>query len=159
MSLPKEGTATDASDLEGPIASEASRSSSLPAEVDYFTRSQLYTTPPGLSNTDLPASLALPLARTRSSTTISNTPNFLRAGPSTLIDDDNASIRSFVPTLAAGDDLENLLSEMLGSETRWRMDEDIDIWEAQSEDEDDETDSDLEENEPEDDGTLLFELC
>lgn len=152
MSLPKDSE-TDASRLEVPIALAASQLSSLPIEEDYFALSQKDTVS-GLLNTDLPASLALPLSRTRSSTT-PNTPTPLRAGPSISVDDDNASIRSFVPTLAAGDDLENMLSEMLDSETRWRMDEDIDVWEGQSEDDDD-TDSDLEEDEPQDDGTLLF---
>ena len=152
MSLPKEDKETDASRLEVPIASAASR---LTIEDDYFSLSQMDTTAPGLSSTDLPASLALPLSRPRSSTTTPNTPNFLRAGPSISVDDDSASVRSFVPTLAAGDDLENMLSEMLGNESRWRMEEDIDVWEGQSED-DDETDSDLEDNEPQDDGTSLF---
>ena len=151
MSLPKEDRETDAS-LEVPIASAASR---LTIEDDYFSLSQMDTTAPGLSSPDLPASLALPLSRPRSSTTTPNTPNFLRAGPSISVDDDSASVRSFVPTLAAGDDLENMLSEMLGNETRWRMEEDIDVWEGQSED-DDETDSDLEDNEPQDDGMSLF---
>ena len=154
MSLPTEDRETNASRLEVPTVSAASRLPSLSVEEDYFTLSEIDTTAPGLSITDLPASLALPLSRTRSSTT-PNTPTSLRAGPSIYVDDDSASIRSFVPTLAAGDDLENMLSEMLGSETRWRMDEDIDVWEGQSEDDDD-TDSDLEDNEPQDDGTLLF---
>ena len=153
MSLPKDGK-TDTSRLEVPTASAASQLPSLSIEEDYFPLAQINTTAPGLSNTELPASLALPLSRTRSSTA-PNTPTFLRAGPSVSVDDDNASIRSFVPTLAAGDDLENMLSEMLGSETRWRTDEDIDVWEGQSED-DDNTDSDLDENERLDDGTLLF---
>ena len=154
MSLPKDSE-TDASRLEVPIALAASQLSSLSIEEDYFPLSQKDTIASGLSNTDLPASLALPLSRTRSSTT-PNTPISLQAGPSISVDDDdNASIRSFVPTLAAGDDLETMLSEMLDSDTRWRMDEDIDVWEGQSEDDDD-TDSDLEVDEPQDDGTLLF---
>ena len=80
----------------------------------------------------------------------------LRAGPSISVDDDNASIRSFVPTVSAGDDLEAMLSEMLGSDARWRMemdgdgDGDGDVWEGQS-DEDSDSELDLE-KEPEDDG-------
>jgi len=57
-----------------------------------------------------------------------------------------------VPTISAGDDLEAMLSEMLGSDARWRMDQEgaIDAWEGQSEDESD-SDS-ISSEEPEDDG-------
>lgn len=74
------------------------------------------------------------------------------------VDDDSASIRSFVPTLSAGDDLEAMLSEMLGSDAKWRIeqDDDIDVWDAQS---DDESDSDLDSNdENEDDGLCQLGL-
>ena len=57
-----------------------------------------------------------------------------------------------MPTLAAGDDLEAMLSEMLGSDARWRIeqDDDLDAWDGQS---DDDSDSDLDSNdENEDDG-------
>lgn len=64
-----------------------------------------------------------------------------------------------MPTVSAGDDLEAMLSEMLGSDTRWRMeqDEDIDVWEGESEGD---SDSDLDvDEEPEDDGAYLPFLC
>jgi hypothetical protein len=129
----------------------AARLSSLSIDEEYFAPSQTPAEPPRPASTDLPASLALPLSRTRSSTS-PNTPASLRAGPSISVDDDSASIRSFVPTISVGDDLEAMLSEMLGSETRWRIEDgdDIDIWEGQSEDESD-SDSDTD-GEFEDDG-------
>lgn len=78
------------------------------------------------------------------------------------MDDDSASIRSFVPTVAAGDDLEAMLSEMLGSETRWRLEQEqdendnIDLWEDLSEDD---SDSDLEENGHEDNDGIQSTDC
>jgi hypothetical protein len=135
------------------------RLSSLSIEEGYFARPQLPSSPSPQrpSSPDLPASLALPLSRTRSSTPQSpGVP--LRAGPSVSVDDDSASIRSFVPTLSAGDDLEAMLSEMLGSDAKWRIeqDDDIDVWDAQS---DDESDSDLDSNdENEDDGLCQLGL-
>ena len=121
--------------------SAASRLASLSLNEDYFNQPQSTPAsesgeggPPRPASPDLPASLALPLARTRSSTPQSPVP--LRAGPSVSVDDDSASIRSFVPTLTAGEDLEAMLSEMLGSDTRWRMEhgeEEIDVWEGESE--------------------------
>jgi vacuolar fusion protein MON1 len=68
------------------------------------------------------------------------------------VDDDSASIRSFVPTVSAGDDLEAMLSEMLGTDARWRLeqDDDINIWEGQSDGES-ETDSSSDDD-PNDDG-------
>jgi vacuolar fusion protein MON1 len=134
-----------------PFGSGTSRVS---IEEDYFARSQIpasanNSTPPRPSSTDLPASLALPLTHSRSSTPNASTP--LRAGPSISVDDDSASIRSFVPTVSGGDDLEAMLSEMLGSDARWRMeqDDDIDVWEGESEDDSD-SDLDGEGEEPED---------
>lgn len=153
MSSPGKGRGHESFQLDVPLVSSGSR---LSIEEDYFTRSKIPSPsspdePPNRpSSTDLPASLALPLTRSRSSTPNTATP--LRARPSTSVDDDNASIRSFVPTVSAGDDLEAMLSEMLGSDTRWRMeqDEDIDVWEAESEGN---SDSDLDvDEEPEDDG-------
>ena len=156
MSSPKEGGVVEASRLEAPLQSAASRLSGLSIEEDYFTTSQI---PPAAGdnsspspNTELPASLALPLARTRSSTPQSPR-GPLRAKPSVSLDDDSASIRSFVPTLSAGDDLEAMLSEMLGSDARWRIEHDEfddDGWEGQSESDD--SDSDLDSQDPEDDG-------
>src|SRR5262245_18076325 len=62
------------------------------------------------TSVELP-SLALPLSRTRSSTT-AGTRTPLRAAPSISVDDDNASVRSFVPTLVSGgEDLEAMLGE------------------------------------------------
>jgi hypothetical protein len=68
------------------------------------------------------------------------------------VDDDSASIRSFVPTVSGGEDLEAMLSEMLGTEARWRLaqDDDIDVWEGHSDGESD-TDEDYNED-PQDDG-------
>jgi len=160
MSSPREGRGQESSfRLEIPLVSSGSR---LSIEEDYFTRSKIPTSPsPDDSparpaSTDLPASLALPLTRSRSSTPNTATP--LRAGPSISVDDDSASVRSFVPTVSAGDDLEAMLSEMLGSDTRWRMeeDEDIDVWEGESEGD---SDSDLDmEDEPEDDGIFSLDV-
>jgi hypothetical protein len=152
MSLPREGL----HGLNIPLESATSRLSSLSIEDDYFGHSQIKAESDALprpSTTDLPPSLALPLSP-QSST--SNTPVPLRAGPSTSVDEDGASIRSFVPTLSAGDDLETMLSEMLGSDARWRMEEgdDVDFWEGQSEDD---SDSDVDSiDEPEDDGTYRY---
>src|SRR5437762_10661155 len=115
MSLPKEDREIEpclTSRFEVPV--KMSRASSI--EED---------TPQRPSSTEFPASLVLPLSRPRASTT-PNTPSSLRAGPSVSMDDDSASIRSFVPTVAAGDDLEAMLSEMLGSETRWRLEQEQD---------------------------------
>ena len=144
----------ESSQLDVAVQSAAPQLAALSIEEESFTRSQV-TSPQRPSSTELPASLALPLSRTRSST-YPNTPTSLRAGPSISVDDDNASIRSFVPTFAAGDDLEAMLSEMLDSDARWRMehDDDIDVWEGQSEDD---TDSDLDDEESGDDGILLWE--
>lgn len=145
----REEVATETSSLEAKSA--ALRLSAL--DDEYFAHPQLpaeLTSLQRTSSTELPASLALPLSRTRSSTTSTVTP--LRAGPSLSVDDDNASIRSFVPTLSADDDLEAMLDEMLGSDARWRIEQndDIDVWEGESESD---TDSDLCSNEePEDDG-------
>lgn len=156
MSSPKQGGAVEPSRLEAPLQSAASRLSGLSIEEDYFTSSQI--PPPANSpspNTEVPASLALPLARTRSSTPQSPG-GPLRAKPSVSLDDDSASIRSFVPTLSAGDDLEAMLSEMLGSDGRWRIEQDEfddDGWEGQSES--DNSDSDLDSEDPEDDGSPL----
>ena len=146
------GRENESSPLDFPLPS----SSRLSMEEDYLASPQmspssaLSSPPMRPSSSELPASVALPLTRSRSSTPQTATP--LRAGPSISVDDDNASIRSFVPTVSAGDDLEAMLSEMLGSEARWpvELDDDVDIWEGQSEDESEE-DLDLEE-EPEDDG-------
>jgi hypothetical protein len=149
MSSPKEA---GRSSLSRPNVPLQPRLSSLSIEEGYIARSQtpLTSSPQHPSSPDLPASLALPLSRTRSSTPQSPVP--LRGGPSVSVDDDSASIRSFVPTLAAGDDLEAMLSEMLGSDARWRIeqDDDLDVWDGQS---DDDSDSDLDSNdENEDEG-------
>jgi len=155
----RDGKGRSSFPLELPIGSSASR---LSIEDDYFTRSQIPTEAPTDSlparspSTDLPASLALPLTRTRSSTPNTATP--LRAGPSVSVDDDSASIRSFVPTVSAGDDLEAMLSEMLGSDSRWgrmeQLDEDVHVWDGESEG--NSSDSELDgEEEPEDDGTFF----
>lgn len=156
MSSPGLGGKSDASRFKGSIQSAASQISSLSIEENYFGQPQLplNSSPQRPPSTDLPASLALPPSGTRTSTPNTATP--LRAGPSILVDDDTASIRSFAPTFTAGDDLEVMLSEMLGSDTRWRIehDSDIDIWEAESENE---TESDLEsDEEPEDDGERVL---
>src|SRR6202035_1449759 len=133
MSSPKEASR---SGLSRPKASLQPRLSSLSIEEGYFARSSLPPTssPQHPSSPDLPASLALPVTRTRSSPPQSPVP--LRGGPSVSVDDDSASIRSFVPTLAAGDDLEAMLSEMLGSDARWRIEQgdefDDDEWEGHS---------------------------
>ena len=120
--------------------SAAARIGTISLEEDYFAPSQIHepNTRTGdplqrPASTELPASLALPLSRTRSSTP--QTPVQLRAAPSISVDDDTVSVRSFVPAVTAGDDLEAMLSEMLGSDSRWRMEqeEDIDVWEGQSE--------------------------
>ena len=151
----RDGKGQSSFPLELPIDSSASR---LSIEEDYFIRPQIPTadsTPARPSSTDLPASFALPLTRTRSSTPNAATP--LRAGPSISVDNDSASIRSFVPTVSGGDDLEAMLSEMLGSDSRWgRMDqgnEDVDFWEGESESSDSGLD---EEEEPGDDGLRPF---
>ena len=136
MSSPKEEGKGGPSRPTAPLP----RLSSLSIEIDR-PQLPLSSSPQRPSSPELPASLALPLSRTRSSTPQSpGVP--LRAGPSVSVDDDSASIRSFVPTLSAGDDLEAMLSEMLGSDAKWRIeqDDDIDVWDAQS---DSESDSDL----------------
>ena len=147
MSSPKEGRKDEPSRVDVPLQSRLSK---LSIEEGYFARPQAPSTPERPSSTDLPASLALPLARTRSTTPQISTP--LRVGPSVSVDDDGASIRSFVPTVAGGEDLEAMLSEMLGADARWRLeqDEDIDAWEGQSDGESD-TESTSSED-PEDDG-------
>jgi hypothetical protein len=70
------------------------------------------------------------------------------------VDDDSVSIRSFVPTIAAGDDLEAMLSEMLGSDAQWRIEQgdefDDDEWEGHSQSDD--SNSDIDSEDPEDDG-------
>jgi hypothetical protein len=149
MTQPTKGEGTDPLRLEVPLESAISQLSDLSIEEDYFARSPIPASPQRPSSADLPASFALPLARTRSSTS-PNTPTSLRAGPSISVDDDSASVRSFVPTVTGGEDLEAMLNEMLGSETRWRMDhdDDIDVWEGQSEDD---SDSEFEEDDGEDD--------
>jgi hypothetical protein len=147
MSSPKRGGLIDPSRLEAPLPSAASRLSGLSIEEDYFATPQIPVSSPS-PGTELPASVALPLARTRSSTPQSPVP--LRALPSVSLDDDTVSIRSFVPTLSAGDDLEAMLSEMLGSDARWRMEQDeFDAWEGQSESD---SDSDIDSEDPDDDG-------
>jgi hypothetical protein len=147
MSSPKRGGLIDPSRLEAPLPSAASRLSGLSIEEDYFATPQTPVSSPS-PGTELPASVALPLARTRSSTPQSPVP--LRALPSVSVDDDTVSIRSFVPTLSAGDDLEAMLSEMLGSDARWRMEQDeFDAWEGQSESDSDE---DIDSEDPDDDG-------
>jgi hypothetical protein len=135
------------------------RLSSLSIGEGYFARPEVPSSPSPQrqSSPDLPASLTLPLSRTRSSTPLSpGVP--LRAGPSVSVDDDSASIRSFVPTLSAGDDLEAMLSEMLGTDAKWRIeqDDDIDVWDAQS---DDESDSDLDTNDEHEDDGLSLLVC
>jgi hypothetical protein len=139
MSGSREGGTTDAP-APDITESAASRLATVSLNEDYFDQSQLPQTPSESgevvqrpTSTELPASLALPLSRTRSSTP--QTPVPLRAGPSVSVDDDSASIRSFVPTLTAGDDLEAMLSEMLGGDGRLRMEQndEIDIWEGESE--------------------------
>lgn len=150
---PTEGE-TDSSQLEVPLPSTTSQLSSISIVAEYFAQPQIPNEQRAerLSGTDLPASFALPLASTRSSTPTTASP--LRAEPSVSVDDDSVSVRSFVPTLAVGDDLETMLSEMLGSDTRWRtdQDDDIDVWESQSEGD---SDSDMDSSEePEDDGCL-----
>ena len=63
-----------------------------------------------------------------------------------------------MPTVSAGDDLEAMLSEMLGSDSRWGrmepLDEDVDVWDGESEggSSDSELDGD---EEPDDDGTFF----
>ena len=143
---------TDSSHLEVPLPSATSQPSEISIVAEYFAQPQIPDEQRAerLSGTDLPASLALPLASTRSSTPTTASP--LRAEPSVSVDDDSVSVRSFVPTLAVGDDLETMLSEMLGSDARWRMEQDDDVWESQS---DGESDSDMDSSEePEDDGCL-----
>lgn len=139
-------SSTDARGTKGispPAISQSAeaRLAAVSLEEDYFGRSQVPESNTRSADplqrptsTELPASLALPLSRTRSSTP--QTPVPLRAAPSISVDDDTASVRSFVPTVTGGDDLEAMLSEMLGSDSRWRMEqeEDIDVWEGQSED-------------------------
>ncbi len=148
MSSPEREGIIEPSRLEVPLQSAASRLSGLSLEEDYFTTPQIPVSSPS-PVTELPASVALPLASTRSSTPQS--PGPLRAKPSVLVDDDTVSIRSFVPTLSAGDDLEAMLSEMLGSDARWRIEQDeFDDWEGQSESD---SDSDIDSEEPNNDGT------
>ena len=153
MSSPKRGSIIEPSRLEAPLQSAASRLSGLSIEDDYFSTPQIPVSSPS-PGTELPASVALPLASTRSSTPQSPVP--LRAKPSVLVDDDTVSIRSFVPTLSAGDDLEAMLSEMLGSDARWRIEQDeFDDWEGQSESE---LDSDIDYEDPDNDGTPSHSL-
>jgi hypothetical protein len=145
--------------LQAPMPSTLPPLSALSIDEEYFAQRHLPATPqsPRPASTDLPASLALPLSRARSSTSPASPPS-LRAAPSVSLDDDNASIRSFVPTVnTTGDDLEAMLSEMLGAEARWKIDDDLDIWEGQSEGDSD-TDFD-DESEPEDDGTAPPIVC
>ena len=166
MSTPREGNGTESSRLEVPIQSAPSQLSSLSIEENYFAHPQILSPQQRPPSTDLPASLALPLSHTRSSTSPNTTPSsLLRAAPSTSIDDDNVSIRSFVPTVftaTGGDDLEAMLSEMLGSETRWRQNEDnnddIDVWEGQSEDDSDSDLSDLDDDD-DDDADVGNSIC
>jgi hypothetical protein len=148
MSSPKQVGVVEPSRQEAPLPSATSRLPGLSLEEDYFATPQIPVSSPS-PNTELPASLALPLGRTRSSTPQSPVP--LRAKPSVSVDDDSASIRSFVPTLSAGDDLEAMLSEMLDSDARWRLEQDEfdDGWEGQSESD---SDSDIDSQDPEDDG-------
>ena len=152
MSSPRQAGTVEPSRLEAPIQSAASRLSGLSLEEEYFTTPQVPVPSPSPNGTELPASLALPLSRTRSSTPQSPGPPPLRAKPSVSVDDDSVSIRSFVPTISAGDDLEAMLSEMLGSDARWKMEQDEfeDMWEGQSES--DHSDSDVDSEDPEDDG-------
>jgi len=144
----------DSLQLEAPRPSNITRLSALSIDEEYFTQPKLPASlhSPRPASTDLPAALALPQSRTRSSTSPA-TPSSLHAAPSVVLDDETASIHSFVPTIAAGDDLEAMLSELLGDSARWKMDDDdqLDIWEGQSEGESD-TDFDSD-GEPEDDGT------
>ena len=153
--MPAEDRGDDSQDLQAPRPSNTTRLSALSIDEEYFAQPQLPTSPhsPRPASTDLPAALALPRSRTRSSTSPA-TPSSLRAAPSVVLDDETASIRSFVPTIAAGDDLEAMLSEMLGGDSRWQMDDNdgLDIWEGQSEGES-ETDFESDSEPDEDDGT------
>jgi First Longin domain of FUZ, MON1 and HPS1 len=125
-------------DRHSPIQAHASSTQALPIDEDYFHPSQINTDiTQRPASTDLPASLALPLSRTRSSTPNTDSPHSpLRAGPSTSVTDDSVSIRSFATNTPAGDDLEAMLSEMLGSDARWQMghDDEVDVWEGESDD-------------------------
>lgn len=151
--------------LEAPRPSALTRLSALSIDEEYFAqppqqyqqqqpaaRTLASPSSPRPGSTGLPASLALPLSRQRSSTSPApaSTPP-LRAAPSVAVDDDTASIRSFVPTVSASDELEAMLSEMLGSE-RWIKEDgelDLDIWGGES----DENESEFSDADPEDDGT------
>ena len=155
MSAPGEGQNTKQRGKDHRALAPAMRLASMELGAARPRSPEEASSPQRPRSTDLPASLALPLARSRSSTPSSGSP--LRGGPSTSVDDDSASVRSFVPTLSAGDDLEAMLSEMLGSDTRWRLDQDddIDLWEGLSEGE---SDSDSGSgDEPEDDGA--YDSC
>jgi hypothetical protein len=152
---------------DAPRPSTLTRLSALSIDEEYFaqppqqhqqqqpaapTLASPSSSSPRPASTDLPASLAFPLSRQRSSTSpapASASP--LRAAPSVSVDDDTASIRSFVPTVSASDELEAMLSEMLGGE-RWIKEDDeldMDIWEGES----DENESEFSDTDPEDDGT------
>jgi len=153
--MPAQDKRDGAQDLQAPRPSNTTRLSALSIDEEYFAQPQLPTSPhsPRPASTDLPAALALPRSRTRSSTSPA-TPSSLRAAPSVVLDDETASIHSFVPTITAGDDLEAMLSEMLGGDSRWQIDDndELDIWEGQSEGESD-TDFESDSEPDEDDGT------
>ena len=120
-----------------PIQAVSSQPSPLSIDEDYFHSSQIADATQRLGSPELPASLALPFTRTRSSTPNTDPPQSpLRAAPSASVTDDAASIRSFRTNNPVGDDLEAMLSEMLGSDVKWQMgqDDEVDIWEGASDD-------------------------
>lgn len=118
-------------DLEAPKEPAAS---GISIEDEHFAQIQSPEAPnklPNPTNLDLPPHIAMPLSSIRST---SSGGRVLREGPTTSIDEDNVSVRSFVPTLSARDDLETMLTEMLGSDGRWRIedDDDFELWEDRS---------------------------